>query len=143
MSRKPIGIDIDASIASAAKIMEKNNISGLIVWDKEKKLAGIITEGDLIRRAFLKKKSPTRTKVKEIMTKKVITVGPDDDIYKLVQLMNQKGIRKIPVVEDKKVVGYVTEKDLLKVEPELLDVLIEKLKVKCPEEFKLSYLIKQ
>jgi CBS domain-containing protein len=102
------------------------------------RLVGMITEGDILRKAFIKNKSPTKTKVWQIMTRKVVTIHPDDDLYHVTQLMNKKGIRRLPVIEDGQIVGYITEKDLLKVEPSILDVLIEKLKIRDPA-VKLSY----
>lgn len=141
MTRKPVTINKEASIATAAKIMTQNRVGSLIIIDKGK-LSGIITEGDILRRAFIKNKSPTKTKVWQIMTKDVVTAHPDDDLYHLTQIMNNKGIRRLPVVENEKVVGYITEKDLLKIEPSLLDVLIEKLKIKEPN-VKLSYTLRR
>jgi CBS domain-containing protein len=141
MTRRPITITPESSIAVAAKLMRKNHVGGLIVIDKGR-LAGVITEGDILGRAFIKNKSPTRTKVGQIMTRDVTTVHPDVDLYNVTQLMNSKGMRRLPVVEDGQVVGYVTEKDLLKVEPGIMDVLIEKLKVKDPT-MKLTYTLRR
>jgi len=137
MTRRPITINKEASIGAAAKTMRQNHVGGLMVTEKGR-LVGMITEGDILRKAFIKNKSPTKTKVWQIMTRKVVTIHPDDDLYHVTQLMNKKGIRRLPVIEDGQIVGYITEKDLLKVEPSILDVLIEKLKIRDPA-VKLSY----
>jgi signal-transduction protein with cAMP-binding, CBS, and nucleotidyltransferase domain len=141
MTRNPISVSMEDSIGAAAKLMKEHGIGSLIVLDSEKKLVGIITEGDIMKKAFLKNK-PTKTKIKYIMTKDVITIHPDDDLYHVSHLMNQKNIRKLPVVEGRNVVGYLTEKDLLKIEPGIMDVLIEKLKVKHPE-LRLTYTLRR
>ncbi len=137
MTRKPIFVSPDTSIGKAARLMAKRKIGSILVLDKGV-LVGIVTEGDILKRAFIKNKSPTKTKVKEIMTRKPITVNPNDDLSKVAQIMNKKGIRKFPVVDNGKVVGYLSEKDLLKVEPGIIDVLIEKLKIREPS-LKLTY----
>ena len=131
MTRRPITINKEASIATAVKIMHKNRIGGIMVVDKGR-LVGMLTEGDILARAYIKNKSPAKTKVWQIMTRNPVYVHPDDDLYHITQLMNKEDVRRLPVVEKDMVVGYLTEKDLLRVEPSLLDVLIEKLRIKEP-----------
>jgi len=140
MTRKPKFVEPNTSIGKAARIMARNKIGSVLVIDKGV-LVGILTEGDILRRAFIKNKSPTKTKVKEIMTKNPIIVSPDDDIEKAAKIMSHKGVRRFPVVEDGAVIGLVSEKDLLKVEPSIIDVLIEKLKIREPS-FKITYHIR-
>jgi len=141
MTRKPITINKETNIRTAAKIMREKHIGGLMVIDKGK-LSGMITEGDILVRAFLKNKNPRKTKVWEVMTRNVITVNPDTDLYHVTQLMNKKDLKRLPVVEGDRVVGYLTERDLLKIEPSLLDVLIEKLRIKEPT-VKIAYTLRR
>ncbi|MCD6575965.1 MAG: CBS domain-containing protein [Nanoarchaeota archaeon] len=137
MSRKPKFVSPDTSIAKAARLMARNKIGSVLVLDRGT-LVGIVTEGDILRRAFIKNKHPTKTKVREIMSKKVLTISPNDDISAAAKLMNSKGIKRLPVVDGGRVVGILSEKDLLKIEPSIIDVLIEKLKIREPT-FKLTY----
>ena len=137
MTRKPKFVEPNTSVGKAARIMARHKIGSVLVIDKGV-LVGILTEGDIIKRAFIKNKSPTKTKVKEVMTKSPLTISPDDDIGKAASIMNKKGIRRFPVVKEGKVVGLVSEKDLLKIEPGIIDVLIEKLKIREPS-FKITY----
>ena len=131
MSSKPISIKYNESVLKAAKLMAKHDISFLPVVE-DKILVGLITEGDILKKIFIKDKNPRKTKVEDIMTKKPIFVSPDDDVSKVAQLMNSKDITKMPVTEGGKLVGCMTEKDLLKLEPGIIDVLFEKLKLKEP-----------
>lgn len=131
MATKPIAITPKESSLKAAKLMAKHDISFLPVIE-DKILVGLITEGDILKRVFINNKDPKKIKVEEIMTKKPIFVTPDDDVSTVAELMNSKEITKMPVTEGGKLVGCMTEKDLLKVEPGIIDVLFEKLKLKEP-----------
>lgn len=137
MSHKPITISPNSQVLSAAKLMVKKDISFLPVVEG-RLLVGLITEGDILRKVFVKKKNPKKTKVKDIMVKNPISVSPDDDVSTVAKLMNEKEITKMPVAEGGKIVGCLTEKDLLKVEPGIIDVLFERLKLREPS-LKITY----
>ncbi|MCD6547537.1 MAG: CBS domain-containing protein [Nanoarchaeota archaeon] len=141
MNKKPIVVSPEASIGKAARLMARHKIGSVIVVDKGV-IVGILTEGDILRRAFIKNKSPTKTRVKDIMTKNPITLSVDDDLSKVANIMNKKGVRRFPVVSEGKLVGYLSEKDLLKIEPSIIDVLLEKLKIREPA-FKLTYALRR
>jgi CBS domain-containing protein len=126
-------IDPDASIQEAARIMLDYRISGLPVVDKDKNLIGIITEGDLLggvtgdqhRRRWLESildpgnaataPQPSQAKtVGDVMTRQVVTASEDTPLHEIVKTMNTKGIKRLPVVKDSKVVGIVSRADLLR-----------------------------
>ncbi|MEJ7671247.1 MAG: CBS domain-containing protein [Chitinophagaceae bacterium] len=79
----------------------------------DQKLKGIISERDYARKIILKGKSSRESLVKEIMTEKVITVLPEDDIEKCMQLMSGRKIRHLPVMKDDKVLGIVSITDVV------------------------------
>jgi CBS domain-containing protein len=79
----------------------------------DQKLKGIISERDYARKIILKGKSSRESFVKEIMTEKVITVLPEDDIEKCMQLMSGRKIRHLPVMKDDKVLGIVSITDVV------------------------------
>jgi len=119
--------------------MSEKDVGSLLVV-KNKMLVGIITERDIISKVVASGKNSQVTKVSSIMSKNVITVSPNDDLYKVHFLMNKYNFRRLPVIEDGKLVGMLTEKDLIKIEPSILDVLSEKLKISEPK-FKLRYTV--
>jgi len=126
------------SIQDAAKMMKKNKWSGLVVVDKTMGPIGIITLKDLVYKALTKGMDPKTTKVSVIMSKELVTVGPDEDISSVITKMRQYKIRRMPVVKKRELVGYISETNLCEIQPEILDVLIEKLKVLEPSfKFKL------
>jgi len=99
----------DEDAKSAAEKMIRLNIGSLIVMDGHK-LVGIITKSDYVR-AFLKN-TTKNLKVADIMSRPVVTCGPDTSILDIINTMRLNGIRHIPVVEGSKLIGIVTDFDL-------------------------------
>jgi CBS domain-containing protein len=135
MTRNVISVPPDATVEHAAKLMLQRGISGLIVVDAEGRLAGVVTEGDLLRRDELGTErhrpwwlrllvSPgrqaadfTRThgrRVQDVMTSDVVTVPASAPLDEVVELMEQHRVKRVPVTQDGKVVGVVSRADLLR-----------------------------
>lgn len=135
MTREIISVSPDTPLARAAEIMLENRISGLPVIGSNGELMGILTEGDLLRRAELgteRKRprwlefilSPGRLaneyvqahsrKVADVMTQPVITVGENAPLEEIVALMNERRVKRIPVVQNRTVVGLVSRADILR-----------------------------
>lgn len=131
MTKKPVTISPDSTILEAVRRMLKRNVGSLLVV-VEDKLRGIITEKDILTKVIAKNKDPKDTTVSEVMTRKLITISPEEDLYNIAKIMNEKGIRRLPVVKGRTLIGLITEKDLLAVQPSLIDVLIEKIRVYKP-----------
>jgi len=104
---KAIAIDHDVSIKEAAKIMSEKNIGSLIAI-KGTKILGIITEKDVVDNI-----SDLGRKVSSLMTKKVVTINPDEDTDNAAILMKKNKIKRVPVVEDDKLIGIITATDLI------------------------------
>ena len=102
----------DITVYEALKIMGEKNIGALLVMEDEV-LEGIISERDYARKIILKGKTSHETLVKEIMTEKVITVMPEDDIEKCMNLMSGKRIRHLPVTKEDRVVGVISITDVV------------------------------
>ncbi len=133
MTKKPVVISPDKTLADAGSLMLKEEVGSLVVVEKGK-LAGIITEKDLVRELAKNKKNPDKTKISEAMTLKVETISPDADLQDVAKLMNKKDIRRLPVVDKSgKFLGLITEKDLLKIQPSVIDILLEKVKIREPK----------
>ncbi len=128
MTQSPIIISPDASVKDCAELMKKEKVSGLPVVEDDK-LVGIITEHDIVRKVVAEGKK-LNTKVKDIMIKKVMTTKPNDDIYTALVKMRDKGIRHLPVIYKKKLLGLLTAKDILKIQPELFDLLVESYEIR-------------
>lgn len=119
-----VTIDADATVMQAAKLMNKREIGCLIVMRKGRAV-GIVTERDLLKRIVSKLRDPKKTKVREIMTKPLITGEPDMDVEDATRLMFESKIKKLPVIEDGKLVGLVTLTDLVRFQPQMIRILKE------------------
>ena len=135
MTRNVISVSPDATIADAVELMLERGISGLLVVDSSGTLAGIVTEGDLLRRDELGTgrrrswwlrliASPgrqaadfTRThgrKVADVMTRDVLSVNAKSPLTDIVAMMEEHRVKRVPVLDGDHVVGVVSRADLLR-----------------------------
>jgi CBS domain-containing protein len=104
----------EISVFEALKVMGEKNIGALPIIENDV-LKGIFSERDYARKIVLQNKTSRDTMVKEIMTPNVVTVAPTDNIDDCMELMSNRRIRHLPVVENGKVVGLLSISDLVKV----------------------------
>eukprot|EP00252_Welwitschia_mirabilis_P016580 TRINITY_DN3660_c0_g1_i1.p1 TRINITY_DN3660_c0_g1~~TRINITY_DN3660_c0_g1_i1.p1 ORF type:complete len:206 (-),score=45.60 TRINITY_DN3660_c0_g1_i1:272-889(-) len=106
------------TVYDAVKSMTQHNVGALLVVKpgEEKSIAGIITERDYLRKTIVQGRSSKTTKVGDIMTEenKLITLTPDTKVLKAMELMTDKRIRHIPVVEGKNMIGMVSIGDVVR-----------------------------
>jgi len=114
MVENVIGVPSDASVHEAVKLMNENKIGCLLVVDYEK-ISGIFTERDVLERIVEEGKNPRETKVSEIMTKHVIIGNPNMELVDATKLMFENKVKKLPIVEDGKLMGLVTLTDIARV----------------------------
>ncbi len=115
-------VDSDASVMQAVKLMNKNEIGCLIVI-RRGKAVGIITERDLLKRVIAKFRDPNKTKVRQIMTKPLIVGDPNMDLEDATKLMFASKIKKLPVIEDRRLVGLVSLTDIARFQPQMMKIL--------------------
>ena len=106
-------VDSKKPVIEALTIMAKYKIGALIVTN-ESTMVGIISERDYAREIILEGKSSKDTKVEEIMTRKVLTLSAGDKFEKGLEIMTQKRIRHMPVMDGKELIGMVSQGDLVK-----------------------------
>ncbi len=122
MVKEVITIDEESTIKEAAELMNKFEIGCLISIKKDKAM-GIVTERDIMRRVVAEGKDPSRIKVRDIMTSPLVVAEPDMDLAEAVKLMFQMKIKKLPVVDDKKLVGLVSLTDIARFQPQIIAIL--------------------
>lgn len=112
--RKLYFIEATNSTFAAAKIMLKYKCGALLVCKNlsDKNLLGIITERDLAFRVIPKDLIPRKTKVSQVMTKTVDTIHKSKSIYDAIEMMKKNGYRHLPVIENKKIIGILSMRDL-------------------------------
>lgn len=141
MTKSPVTISPNKTLREAAKLMAKENVGALIVTE-DNKLLGIFTEQDIVRKAVAMPGNPAAKKVGEIMSTDIATINPEADIFEAIRTMRDYDVRHLPVVSDSKLLGLVTLKDILKIEPDLFDLLVEKFELR-EEERKPVYRMKE
>ena len=112
MSRPAVTIRQDAELQQALALMQKRRLRRLPVVDGDGRLAGIVVERDLLVAAMRYLQS--RVEVADIMTRGVVTVGPDTDLVDVARTMLERKIGGLPVVEHGRLVGIITESDIFK-----------------------------
>ncbi len=135
MTKPVISVAPEATIAEAARLMLQHRISGLPVVDGSGAVVGVVSEGDLLRRAELGTErhrprwielliGPGRlardyveahaSKVSEVMTQDVLSVTPQETLPEIVRLMEKRRIKRLPVIEAGRLVGIVSRANLVR-----------------------------
>jgi CBS domain-containing protein len=109
--RSAVGIAPDATVRSAARLMEQAGVGALAVVDHDQ-LLGIVTDRDLVRRA-LAPGLPEDARIDGVMSTPVVTIDADADVQEAFSILRGHDVRRLPVVRDGRFVGMVTVDDLL------------------------------
>ncbi len=133
MVREVVAGNQDLTVLEAAKLMRRNKVDSIVVLDDGEPV-GIVTEGDIISELVSKDIKPSTMKLKDIMTSPLITASPNDRLSTIARKMARERIRKIPVIEDGKLVGIVADVDILSVSSEMNSILAELLEMNLERE---------
>jgi CBS domain-containing protein len=104
-------LEVEATAVAAAKLLDKEKKGYIIVLDKGKPY-GIVTEWDLVSKVLATEKDPKKLTLKEIASKPVVTIDPDEDLLKASELMQKKDIKRIPVVRSGVIYGVITSTNI-------------------------------
>ncbi|TFG99163.1 CBS domain-containing protein [Candidatus Thorarchaeota archaeon] len=122
----------DATILDVSKAMSNMDIGSIIIVDKERPV-GIITESDIVRRVTAEEKDPRTTSASEIMTSPIIHVEPGMGLTDAMRVMAKSNIRRVAVLKNNSLAGIITSRDILRWSPELIDILVESLRLRNEE----------
>ena len=106
-------IDVNALVLDALELMAEKEIGALMVME-DGRLAGVMSERDYARKVVLLGRSSKDTPVREIMTRKVLYVKPEQTVEECMALMTEKRVRHLPVLQDGKVIGVISIGDAVK-----------------------------
>jgi len=125
MTKRVVSINQNASIFDACNKYRDFRVGCLIVTDDEGDCVGILTERDIIERTICSHRDPEQTKVKEIMSSKIITIQALDTLERASKIMKENNIKKLPVIMNEELVGILTVTDISKKLPDLAKIMLE------------------
>ncbi len=112
MTDNIIAVSQHEPVSHAARLMKRHNLGVLPVCDDQGRLRGILTDRDIVTRCIAGELAPEDTKIREIMTRGLRTCSSQDDIRTALGCMTREQIRRLPIVDDGKLVGMVSLGDL-------------------------------
>jgi CBS domain-containing protein len=124
MTRNFVSVPPNVSILDCAKLMIKKKVGSLLVQENNK-IIGILTEGDIIYALSKKPKDLDKIQVSILARKKLATIKPTEDVADALFKMRKTKFRWLPVVVGTRAVGFITLKDILKIEPALFESINE------------------
>lgn len=124
--RDIISISPDHLVFDALVILAEHKIGAILILEGDK-LAGIFSERDYAREVVLKGRKSSETKIRDVMTSKVLTATPQDTVDFAMSLLSEKRIRHLPVMENDRVIGILSIGDLVKETIEYQQFLIKQL----------------
>ena len=132
MTRNVVSVKPQSTVTDCARSMFKKDVGLVIVKDQDQ-LKGVVTEKDIIW-ALTKKNDLSNVKVKDIMLRKITTIKPSRDIYEALVRMKTGKLRWLPVTVRGNVIGILTIKDILRIEPGLFDIAVGNMQIKEESE---------
>jgi CBS domain-containing protein len=112
MTSNPRTIDADQTVAYAAKMMREEDV-GLAPIVEGDKLVGMLTDRDITTRVVAEGKNPDQVKVRDVASKQLVTIDPQQDLDEALRMMAKHQVRRLPVVEeDGRLVGVVAQADI-------------------------------
>jgi CBS domain-containing protein len=119
-------VSADTTVLDALKLMAEKETGSVVVMSGSK-VAGIFTERDFARKVGPFEKKPDEVKVSEVMTTDLITIGLDDSVNRCMEIMTEKRIRHLPVLENGQVIGIISIGDVVKDTIEELQFMVRQL----------------
>ncbi len=107
----PVTIEADGTITDAARLMDEQVVGAVVVVDHETPV-GIVTDRDLAVRAVARRLPPD-ARVDDVMSTELVTIGPEEEVGTALEIFRRRTIRRLPVVEQGRVVGMLTVDDLM------------------------------
>lgn len=111
MTGSPVCLGSDTTVAQAAGQMRRNGTGDVLVVDGDT-LRGIVTDRDIVVRVLAEQRDPNRTTLGEICSGELATVRPDDDVARAIEIVRDRAVRRVPVVDGGRPVGIVSIGDL-------------------------------
>lgn len=128
MTRSPVIGDPGMTALEAASLMKERGVGSLVIVEDGSPV-GILTEKDLVVKVIAEDRRSSMVKVEEIMSTPLVIARPKDSVATIAERMAKMRIRRLPVVEGGELVGILTENDILKISPSLIEITREWAKI--------------
>ena len=112
-SEDVVTVYLDESILEVAETLREERVGSAVVLDSNDDVLGVVTDRDLVVYGQQFVDSLATTTVNDILSMGVLSVGPDEDVLELTELMREEGVRRVPLVEDGEILGVVTLDDVV------------------------------
>lgn len=124
MTRSPVKGDPGMTAREAAQLMKEREVGSLVIVENNQPV-GILTEKDLVEKVVSENILPSKVIVEKIMSTPLVTASPGDSVADAAERMAHLKLRRLPVVEGGNLVGILTENDILRISPSLIEITRE------------------
>ena len=121
MKYNPIVVEPTITVLEAAKLMKKNKIGNVLIAEK-KQPVGILTESDILKKIVAEDKKPNEILVRAVMSTPLIVIDSYTSLEEAMEIMGKCNIRRLPVVEDGKLIGVIVQRDISRISPVLHEI---------------------
>ena len=121
MTKQVVRIHPEEPVEVAARTLAQYNIGALPVCGRDGQIYGMVTDRDLVTRCMAPGRQASSMKVRDVMTNRVVSAGPDMDAAMAARLMGSRQVRRLPVVENGRLCGMVSLGDLARHEENAMD----------------------
>ncbi len=127
MAKGIVTVKPEDTVKKACEIMAKHDLSGMTVMERGK-VVGMLTQGDLVA-MIARGENPSKIKVRNIMGTKLASISPNADIRKAAEVMVENRVKRLPVLKNGRLVGVITQTDIVRISPSVYDLIFEKAKM--------------
>ena len=132
MTKPAVKVDYKKTVQQAAKEMVKHRVGSIIIM-KNNNPIGIVTETDLNKKIVAPATDPKKLKVVDIMSSPIVFSHPNEDVVTAVEKMEKYKVKRLPVINKGKIVGIITNTDIARASPEMIDILNYRLKMRTEQ----------
>lgn len=135
MTRKPVTVSPEETIDKAAATMRTRDVGSLLVVE-DGRPTGIVTERDIVTKVAAANAQARSLRVRDIMSSPVVSIHPHAEVVEAARVMSERKIRRLAVVENGKLIGVITENDILRIWPHLVEVTREYARAGLDEDLR-------
>jgi len=128
-------VKLNATAYDAANILKNKKIGCLVVVNDAMEPVGLITEKDLVHKVVARNLKSKEVLIKDIVSPKLISISPKATIIEAAKLMAKKNIKRLPVIENGKLLGIITVSDITSVSPKIFEIMMEVSKIRNKEDY--------